>query len=42
MEPVLKEQFDPAVRKEHLELLEIALDVEKISQSLDKMRKESS
>jgi len=42
MEPILKEQIDPAVYKEHLELLEIALEVEKISQSLDKMRKESS
>ena len=42
MEPIMKEQFDPAVCKEHLELMEIALDVEKISQALDKVRKASS
>jgi betaine reductase len=39
MEPVIKEQIDPAVAAEHLGLMEIALDVEKISEVLDKMRK---
>lgn len=42
MEPIIKEQFDPAVCKEHLELMEMALDVDKISQSLEKVRKASS
>ena len=42
MEPIIKEQIDPAVRKEHLELMEIALDVEKISRSLDNVRKANS
>jgi len=41
MEPVLKAQIDPAVYKEHLELMEIALDVERIGQALDKVRKAS-
>ena len=42
MEPVIKEQIDPAVYKEHLELMEIALEVEKIAQGLDRVRKASS
>ncbi len=39
MEPEIKAQIDPAVYKEHLELMEIALDVEKISQGLDRVRR---
>ena len=42
MEPIIKEQIDPEVFKEHLELMEIALDVEKISQALDNVRKASN
>ena len=42
MEPEVKAQIDPAVYKEHLELMEIALDVEKIAQALDRVRGESS
>ncbi len=38
MEPEIKEQIDPAVYKEHLELMEIALDTEKITQALDRVR----
>ena len=38
MELEVKEQIDPAVYKEHLELMEIALDVEKICQGLDRVR----
>jgi glycine reductase len=38
MESEIKEQIDPLVYKEHLALMEIALDVEKISQSLSKLR----
>ena len=38
MEPEIKAQIDPAVYKEHLELMEIALDVEKIAQGLNKVR----
>ena len=42
IEPVMKEQIEPSVYKEHLELMEIALDVERIAQALDKIRKASS
>ncbi len=42
LEPIMKEQIDPAVYKEHLELMEIALDVERISKALDEMRRASS
>jgi len=42
LEPVMKEQIDPAVYKEHLELMEIALDVERISKALDEIRGASS
>ena len=38
MEPEIKAQIDPAVYKEHLELMEIALDVEKIAEGLNKVR----
>lgn len=39
MEPVIKDQIDPAVSAEHLGLMEIALDVEKICEVLEKLRK---
>jgi hypothetical protein len=38
MEPDIKSQVDPALYKEHLELLEIALDVEKITEGLNRVR----
>ena len=38
MEPEIKSQVDPAVYKEHLEFLEIALDVEKITEGLNRVR----
>ena len=38
LEPEIKEQIDPAVYKEHLELMEIALDVERIGKALDEIR----
>ena len=38
MEPEIKSQVDPAVYKEHLELLEIALDVDKITEGLNRVR----
>jgi betaine reductase len=38
MELEIKEQIDPAVYKEHLELMEIALDVDKIRQGLERVR----
>jgi len=41
MEPEIKAQIDPEVYQEHLALMEIALDVEKISQGLKKLRTES-
>lgn len=41
MEPEIKAQIDPEIYKQHLELMEIALDVERISQALSKLRAES-
>ena len=41
MEPEIKAQIDPEVFKEHLALMEIALDVDKISQGLSKLRQAS-
>ncbi len=40
IEPEIKAQIDPAVYKEHLELMEIALDVGKIARGLKKARGE--
>ena len=40
LEPEIKAQIDPAVYKEHLGLMEIALDVVKISRSLSRVRGE--
>jgi glycine reductase len=42
MEPEIKTQIDPAVYKEHLELLEIALDVDKITEGLNRVRNNAS
>jgi glycine reductase len=39
MEPIIKEQIDPSLYKEHLELFEIALEVDKIAEGLDRVRK---
>jgi hypothetical protein len=38
MEPEIRDQIDPALRKEHLELFEIALDVPKITEGLNRVR----
>ena len=38
LEPEMKEQIDPAAYKEHLELMEIALDVDKITEGLNRVR----
>ena len=38
MEPEIKDQIDPEVYKEHLELMEIALDVDAITQGLNRVR----
>ena len=38
IEPEIKAQIDPACFEEHLKLMEIALDVDKISKSLTKIR----
>jgi glycine reductase len=40
MEPEMKAQIEPEIYKEHLALMEIALDVEKISKALSKLRAE--
>jgi betaine reductase len=40
MEPEIKDQIAPAAYKEHLELMELALDVEKIVEGLKRVRKE--
>ena len=42
MEPEIKAQIDPDVYNEHLALMEIALDVKKISEGLDRVRQGSS
>jgi betaine reductase len=42
MEPLIKEQIDPEVYKEHLELMAIALDVDAITQGLDRVRKKEA
>ena len=39
MEPEIKAQIATEVYKEHLELMEIALDVEKITEGLNRVRK---
>ena len=39
MEPEIKRQIDPAIYEEHLGLMEIALDVEKITEGLNRVRK---
>jgi glycine reductase len=41
LEPEIKLQVDPSVYKEHLELMEIALDAERISQALHKVREKN-
>lgn len=38
MEPEIKSQVDPASYKEHLELFEIALEVDKITEGLNRVR----
>ena len=38
IEPEMKAQIDPACYEEHLKLMEIALDVEKISETLTRVR----
>jgi betaine reductase len=38
MEHEIKAQIDPACYEEHLKLMDIALDVDKISQTLTKLR----
>jgi len=42
MEPEIKAQIAPALYQEHLELMEIALDVDKIAKSLERVRLESN
>jgi glycine reductase len=38
IEPEIRDQIDLACYEEHLKLMEIALDVDKISQTLTKLR----
>jgi len=42
MEPEIKAQIDPEIYKEHLELMEIALDVDRIAEGLNRVREASS
>jgi predicted transcriptional regulator len=42
MEPEIIAQIDPEVYDKHLSLMEIALDVEKIAQGLNRVRSKSS
>ncbi len=39
MEPEIVDQIDPVLRKEHLELFAIALDVDKITEGLNRVRR---
>ena len=41
MEPEIKAQIDPELYKEHLALMDIALDVDKIADALNKLRVET-
>ena len=41
MEPEIKAQIDPKVYEEHLQLMEIALNVDKITQNLKRVRGET-
>lgn len=38
MEPEIKRQIDPALFKQHLALMEVALDVAKITEGLNRVR----
>ncbi len=38
MEPEIKNQVTPEAYKEHLELLDVALDVDKITEGLNRAR----
>ena len=38
MEPEIKEQISPEAYKEHLELMDVALDVDKITEGLNRAR----
>lgn len=42
LEPEIKVQIDPSLYKEHLELMDIALDAERISQALNKVREKNN
>ena len=42
MEPEIKNQIDPALYKEHLGLMEIALEVDRITEGLNRVRKKES
>ena len=41
MEPEIVSQVDPVLYKEHLQLMEIALDVEKITEGLNRVREKN-
>lgn len=41
MEPEITAQIDPALFQEHLALMEIALDINKISEALNRVREAS-
>jgi hypothetical protein len=42
MEPEIKEQIDPEVYRRHLELMEIALDVNAITEGLNRVREKNN
>jgi betaine reductase len=42
LEKEIREQVDPEVYKEHLELMEMVLDVEKITEAINRVRQNSS
>ena len=42
MEPEIKEQIDPEAYKKHLELMDIAMDVDAITEGLNRVRKKEA
>jgi betaine reductase len=42
MEPEIKEQIDPKAYKKHLELMDIAMDVDAITEGLNRVRKKEA
>jgi hypothetical protein len=42
MEPEIKEQIESSIYKDHLELMDIALDIDKITEGLNRVRNKNN